>query len=274
MEKKLCFYMPPFPRVKSYYDMIDTAVEYGLNAVEGFCNFEFENPDVESAKKIREYAQSKNVTFQCFSVFVKFAAESETTEKLKRYADVASILGSPFLHHTIVGEYADPSRVLPYKEELFKKGVLAVREIFDYAESIGVRAVYEEQGYIFNGLKGFGSLIEEVDRNVGVVADFGNIYESEDELPEFIEKFSDKIVHAHIKDVKLLESNDGGNGLKTLSGKYMFEAKVGQGDAKVKEGIELLKKIGYDGCYGLEFAASDDNSSFMSDSINLIKSWL
>lgn len=274
MDKKLCFYTPPFPHIKSYYDMIDTAVEYGLNAVEGFCFFEFENPDIEAAKKLREYADKKNVTIPCFSVFAEFATERETIEKLKGYADVAKILGSPFLHHTIVGEFADASKVLPRKEELFQKGVLAVREIFDYAQSIGIRAIYEEQGYIYNGIEGFGRLIEEVDRNVGVVADFGNIYESSDDLLSFIEKFSDKIVHAHIKDVKLLDTNEGGTGFETMNGKYFFDAKVGEGDAKVKEAIELLKKVGYDGYYGLEFAADNDNSPLIRESIDLINTWL
>lgn len=225
-------------------------------------------------KKIREYAESRNVTFPCFSVFLELATEMGIIEKLKKYADVAKILSSPYLHHTVVGEFADPSKVLPYKEELFEKGILAVREVFDYAESIGVRTIYEEQGYIFNGLEGFGRFIDEVDRNVGVVADFGNIYESGDQLPEFIEKFSDKIVHVHIKDVKLLDTNDDGNGFKTMNGKYMFDINIGQGDAKIKEGIELLKRSGYNGYYALEFGANDDNSPLVSDSINIIKSWL
>lgn len=274
MEKKLCFYTPPFPRVKSYYEMIDLAVEFGLYAVEGLNIFEFEKPDVEAAKKLREYADSKNVVIPCFSVFARFAAEKETTQKLKGYADVAKILGSPFLHHTIVGEFADYEKVLSNKEELFKNGVLAVREIYDYAQSIGVQCIYEEQGFIFNGIEGFGRLIKEVDRNVGVVADFGNIYESKDNAPDFIAKFSDKAVHAHIKDVKLLDTNENGKGFKTLAGKYFSEAPVGKGVANVKECINILKKSGYDGYYGLEFGAKEDNSPYMAETIELIKSWL
>ncbi len=274
MTKKMCFYTPPYPGIKSYYDMIDTAVKYNLNAVEGFCFFEFQNPDIEEAKKIKEYADSKNITFPCFSVFVNFAADKENVAKLKGYADVAKILGSPYLHHTIVGEFADPNKVLPYKEELFNKGVEAVREIYDYAQSIGVKAIYEEQGYIFNGVEGFGRFLDEVNRDVGVVADFGNIYESGDDLLDFIKAFGDRVVHAHIKDVTISDTNEDGRGLGTLTGKYFYEAEVGKGDIKVKEAIDLLKKAGYDGYYGLEFAAKDDNSPLIEDSIKLINSWL
>ncbi len=270
--KKLCFYTLPFPKIKSYYDMIDLAAEYGFNAVEGFCILDFENPDEEAAKKIREYADSKNVVFPCFSVYMEFAPAKESIEKLKKYANVAKILGSPYLHHTIIGEFEKSDEILPYKDEYFKKGVEAVREIYDYAQSIGIKAIYEEQGYVFNGVREFGKFLDTVERNVGVVADFGNIYESADDLLDFIKAYGNRVVHAHIKDVHLLDSNDDGKGFDSLTGKFMYEAEPGKGIVKIKEAIDLLKSMGYEGYYGLEFGASDDNSSLMDDSIALIKS--
>ena len=268
MKSKLCFYNPPFPRVKSYYDMIDAAVEHNLSAVEGFCRFDFQIPDTEAAKKIKEYADSKGVIFPCFSVYTDFAAEN--VEMLKGYAEVARILGSPYLHHTIVGEFEDCNKVLPEKESLFKNGVKAVREIYDYSENIGIKTIYEEQGYIFNGVRGFGEFLDAVNRDVGVVADFGNIYESEDDLLDFLKVYANRVVHAHLKDVDLRDTNDG-NGFTTLSGKFFYEAQMGKGVVKTKEAIAILKNAGYDGYYGLEFGASEDSSSLMTDSIKFIE---
>ncbi len=272
MNKKICLYSQPFPRIKSYYDMIDLAADYGLDAVEGYTFMEFEKPDLDMAKKIREYADKKQVTFPCFSVPVKFA--SENIETLKKYADVAKILGSPYLHHTIVTECRNPSNVLSDKEKFFREGIEAVREIYDYAQSIGVKAIYEEQGYIFNGIEGFDRFIKTVGRDVGVVLDLGNIYQSEDGVLEFLEKFRDLIVHVHIKDVKICDHNENGEGFATLSGKYMVDETVGQGVANVQESLRLLKEYGYDGYYALEIGAEEDDSALMTDSINLIKSWL
>ena len=269
MNKKMCFYCPPFPRVKSYYDMIDVAAEYGLTAVEGFSCLEFEFPDEDVAMRIREYADSKNIIFPCFSVFTKSATDN--VEKLKKYARIAKIMGSPYLHHTIVGEYQNSAKVLPYKEELFRTGVEAVREIYDYAESIGIRTIYEEQGYIFNGIKNFGEFLETVDREVGVVADFGNIYESEDDLIDFLKAFAHKVVHAHLKDVILCDNNYDGNGFDSISGKYMYEAEFGKGIVNLKDAIGILKNAGYDGYYGLEFSASENDSPIISKSIKLIE---
>ena len=44
-------------------------------------------------------------------------------EKLKGYAQVAAILGSPYLHHTIANDFLNPDNVTPYKDEFFKRGI-------------------------------------------------------------------------------------------------------------------------------------------------------
>lgn len=276
MLDKVSFYMPPFPRVKSYYDMIDVAVEHGLKSVEGFCNMDFETPDIEAAYKIKEYADKKGVTFPCFSVYINLVGEDadEMKEKLKGYADVAKILGSPYLHHTIANDFSEPDNVVPFKEEFFKKGVETVREIYDYAETLGVKAIYEEQGYLFNSVEGFKRFLDAVDREVGVVADFANIYQSGDKIEDFINAFADRFVHAHIKNVTLTDTNETGEGLKTLAGNYMNEAEVDKGVVDCKKIIDMLKKAGYNGYYGLEFSAKTDDSSAIADALKLIDSWL
>lgn len=268
MNEKICFYSPPFPRVKSYFDMVDVSVEYGLKYIEGFCALDLAEPDVELAKKIKEYADSKGVGFSCFSVYINLVGEdrAEQLERLKGYAQVAAILGSPYLHHTIVNDFMEPNNVLPHKEEYFRLGVEAVREIYDYAKTLGVRTIYEEQGYLFNGVKNFRNFLDTVERDVGVVADFANICQAGDDICDFIEAFSDKMVHAHIKDVVLNDES----GLKTLVGNYMRESVIGTGDIPIKKAIDLLKEKGFDGYYGIEYSAESDDSSVISESLELI----
>jgi sugar phosphate isomerase/epimerase len=274
MNNKICFYTSPFPGIKSYYDMIDVSAEFGLSYLEAFCMFDFETPDLEAAKKIRAYADGKNVKFSCFSVYINLVGSDskEMIEKLKGYADIAAILGSPYLHHTIVCECVEPNKVIPYREEFFEKGIAAVREIYDYAAKLGVKAIYEEQGYLFNGIDGIGRLIDAVDRDIGIVADFGNIAQSGDDLLEFIEKYHDRIVHAHVKDITLTDEPICEYSLKTLTGQFMTEAIISKGDVKIKEAIELLNKHGYNGCYGIEYGARDDNSPVIAESLAYVES--
>ena len=267
MEPKFCYYTPPFPRTRSYRAMIDAACEHGLNAVEGFCSFEFATPDRDVAREIRKYADERGVVFPCFSLYIDMVGEDaeEKMKYLKGYAEVAAILDCPYLHHTVIPEHADPARVLARKDELFEKGVKVVQEIYDYAAPLGVRPVYEDQGYIFNGVRGMTAMIDAVGRDIGVVADFGNIMQADELITDIIPAFADRIVHAHLKDVVNNDIPEGG--LKTLGGKYMHNTPVGQGGVPFAEAFAQLRKIGYDGYFGLEFSAKADDSTAMHDAM-------
>jgi len=87
LKSKVIFYSSPFPYIKSYKQMIDCAIQHGLSAVEGFCHLDLETPDINAAKKIREYADSKNITFPCFSLYSDLTSENseKEIERAKRY---------------------------------------------------------------------------------------------------------------------------------------------------------------------------------------------
>lgn len=263
MNSKIIFYSRPFPYVKTYKQMIDCALSHGLTAVEGFCQFDLETPDTDKAKEIKKYADSKNVIFPCFSLYSNLTSENskEEIERAKRYAEIASILGSPYLHHTITPESVYPKNVLKDKDKHFEKGILAVREIYDFSEKIGVKTIYEDQGYIFNGVDNFRNFLSEVDRDVGVVADFGNIYQSNNSIEEFISAFSNKICHVHIKDISITDCYIKNKSLPSINGKFAIEVEVGKGIINFKKCFKMLKEAGYNGYYSLEYSATDDNSN-------------
>ena len=275
LNNKLTVYSPPFPRLRSYYDVIDFACENGFTSVEPFCMFEFDTPDTEKAHKVKEYADKKGIVFPCFSVYATIMDTDieEETEKLKGFAEVASILGSPYLHHTVVGQIKNPEAVVARKKELLTDGINVVREVYDYAQSLGVKTVYEDQGYIFNGVNGFGEFLDKVDRNVGVVADFGNVCQSGDNIYDFVRAFHDKVVHAHIKDVIVTDEEVDGS-FPALDGRYVQYVAIGKGELDCKGVIDLLKSYGYDGYYGLEYAVTDDNSPVIDEIIKLVNTWL
>ncbi len=273
MDKKLCVYSKPFPRINSNFEKIDIAVEYGMPGVECFNDTDFLTPDEELAKRMKAHADEKNIIFPCFSVYADFSGDDfkDVIEQLKGYARVAKILDCPYLHHTIIPEYFDPDKVTPFKDEYYKKGIECVREIYDYAESIGIKTVFEDQGYIFNGVEVFGNFLADVDRDVGVVADFGNVYESCDNITDFIKAFSDKIVHAHLKDMLVTDEKPSGIYMKSINGKYIVEADFGKGSVDFKGAIDLLKSINYDGYFGLEYFVNDDSSPKYDEAINYVK---
>ncbi|MBR4073555.1 MAG: sugar phosphate isomerase/epimerase [Clostridia bacterium] len=272
MYSKISFYSSPFPWIKSYYDLIDVAAEYGISSIEGFCFFELSVPDIEAARKIKEYSDSKNILFSCFSIYIDLTGDDskEKIELAKRYADVAAALGSPFFHHTIAPEF----NFTKDKEKHFKRGIDAVREIYDYSAKIGIKAIYENQGFLFNGVDNFARFLREVNREIKVVVDFGNIYQSDDSLEEFIEAFAKYVCNVHLKDVFITEENIYGTGHPRISGGYMNETEIGKGSVDFEKCIKMLKKAGYDGHYAIEYGATENNPTTIKEILDLVDNWI
>ncbi len=272
MKDRICLYTPPFRWMDSYRQIIDYAAECGLCAIEGFNNFEFERPDLEKARRIAEYAASKGIRFSCFSVYADLTGDDREAqiEMLKGYAHVAAAVGSPYLHHTIAPDHVTPRRDM--LSVFYERGIAAVREVYDYARELGVRTIFEDQGYVFNGVEGFGKFLREVDRDVGVVIDTGNIFQVDEQPEAFIQAFSHRVCHAHIKNVACSE-NAAPGWLETLGGNY-FDCRRLDGVVNLQHCVELLESTGYQGFYALEFSAGDGGKTAMNDYIDQAASWL
>lgn len=276
MNRQLAFYIQPFPRIDSYYKLIDLAADHGMETVEGFCHMELTEPDTDEAARIRAYADQKGIRFCCFSVFCNIVGEDRDKEiqRLKRFVDVAAILGSPYIHHTIAGEIFDPNRVLPIRDQLFERGINGVREIYDYAAAKNIRAIYEDQGFLFNGVNNFLRFLNEVDRPVGVVADFGNICEVGESVTDFIKACGDRVCHVHLKDVVIVDKAPGEECVTTLDGRKFLEVPIGTGSVDFPTAMRLLKENGYTGYYALEIAASADDSPLIEDALRTVNQYL
>ncbi len=264
MNERITLYTPPFEYINSYFQMVDVAVEYGIKNLETINIFELLTPNVEFAHRLRKYADEKGVKFPCVSVGINLIGEKDgrqNIEMTKKYADVAKILGAPYLHHTIAYEYMNPEVVLSHKEDCFEKGIQAVREIYDYAQNIGIKCIYECQGYIFNNCDNFAKFIETVGRDIGVVADYGNIVFADDVIENFIPAFSDRIVNVHIKDY-LVENKDDTSGWKgyvSSSCKRISNCVLGKGSVNFDLALEKLKKMNYKGLFALEANSKGEN---------------
>lgn len=277
LNTRIAFYTRPYPKIKSWFEMIDEAAKRGMPALEGFTNMELAEPDLEFARKLRTYADEKGVKFCCLSCFCNFGLDNteEQITRMMRYIDVASILGSPFFHHTLVAGYLTPDYVLQSWDALFENAVHAVQLLYDYGQSKNVRLIYEDQGYMFNGVVNYGKFLNAVDRNVGVLLDFGNNYNVDEELDDFLEAYLPRVCHVHIKDVLYAPTPDGmPDSLYTLRGNYFWPVAMGAGIMDHKKYITRLEHAGYTGLYSLEYSAPSDDSSLMDDTIATLSSWL
>lgn len=255
MSIKLALYTPPYEDVKSYFDMVDIASEVGVEYLETLNILDLAVPDVEYAKKLRNYADSNNVKFCCSSVGLNLTESDrfKNIETVKKFIDVAKVLGSPYLHHTIAFAWENPDEIVKKEDLYFERGLEAVHQICDYAKEQGIKILNEEQGFIFNGVNNFNKYVQKLGRDVGVVIDFGNIEFVDEKIEDFIPVFADIILHAHVKDYKYAQNE----GYVTRGHKRIVDCQLGEGDVNIKKACDELKKIGYDGFIALECPAVD-----------------
>lgn len=272
----VCFFSRPYAGLESYYAMIDACTDFGITQLEGFNFMEFSEPNEEAAREIRRYADEKGVRFCCFSAFADLAGEAgeQETERMMAYTRIAAILGAPYMHHTVISEYKDPEKVIPCRQALLEQVAPRIRRIYDYAQTLGILAIYEDQGFVINGVEGFRAFLEQVDRPVGVVADFGNILQMGQTIEPFIRAFAPQIVHVHLKDYRLPDWSGSPEVPRTLDGKELEEVPLGDGCVDSAGAVKLLKQLGYQGLFSMEVTEPADGSLPTEQAIRRVEAWL
>ena len=264
-----CLYGPPLSTITSYKEMVDYAAAHHITHLETLNILDLSTPDLQAAKELKAYADSKGISFPCVSVGINLV-DGDTAaaiETLKGYAHVAKILGSPYLHHTIALNFSQPEYIAANFELFYQRGLAAVREIFDYAAQLGIRTIYEDQGFLFNGRENFTRFLAEIDRNVGVVADFGNIQFVDEHVEDFIPAVADRIVHVHAKDYIVTDGTTRAalpGEYTSRGGNYLRGCLIGQGSVHTDTAFQALQAIGYTGCIALEGdpIGPDEEASF------------
>ena len=275
---KFCLYMPPVSTIRTWKEMVDYAYSHGIQYLETLNLLDLATPDLKVAAELKAYADSKGISFPCVSVGLSLVDEDrkEAVETVKQYADVARILGSPYLHHTIALNFSEPQKIADHFETYYSRGLEAVREIFDYAATLGIRTIYEDQGFLFNGRETFTRFLKDVDRNVGVVADFGNIQFVDEDVENFIPAFADRIVHVHAKDYIV---TPGGSREKeadeytSRGGNYLKGCLIGEGSVHTEAAFQALQAMGYKGFVALEGdpIGPDEEASFCRNMKTIIQ---
>ena len=268
-KSKFCLYAPPVSTISTYKEMVDYAAEHGITKLETLNILDLSTPDLQVAKELKAYADEKGVSFPCVSVGMSLVDDdrAERIEELKRYADIAQILGSPYLHHTIALNFSDPKYIADNFELFYSRGLAAVREIFDYAAQLGIRTIYEDQGFLFNGKENFTRFLKDVDRNVGIVADFGNIQFVDEDVETFIPAFADRIVHVHAKDYIVTPGDSRGieaGEYTSKGGNFLKGCLIGEGSVNTDAAFRALQAMGYQGFVALEGdpIGPDEEASF------------
>ncbi len=234
------------------------AASLGFSAVEFL---EFAKVPVKSkqeARQIREALRARGLSVSCYSMGMTLFGSEEEEKKLLSRLEVIAELGSPLLHHTLALPY-QPIDGRSFDEVMADVLPRALR-VAERARELGVRCIYEEQGYYFNGVRNFGTFYEKIKQysdNVGVCGDFGNILFSGDRSADFIKTFAKEIKHVHLKDYIPTDTPIPGDAcVEYGEGKYLLETTLGDGIVNAEACLQSLRDAGYDGQFAFEINAA------------------
>lgn len=183
------------------------------------------------------------------------AAAQGEIERLCRYADVCAEMGVPYLHHTLI-PVLEPAGVPRDMDAAIDEAAENARVVFDYAQSVNVQCIYEDQGYCVNGIRLFEHFLCALGRPAGVVADLGNILFIGERARDFVGRFAPLIRHVYVKDYLFKDGRadyPGGGWYKTLGGDYLRGTVIGHGVIPFRHVMAQLIDAGYDGWYSMEY---------------------
>ena len=260
-KKRLCLYTPPLPDNTSMLDTIELAETLGLGGIElmNFCR-ELKTPDIDGAARLFNTAKEKDLYVPCLTVNSDIpASPDEAAETLKKYADICAALGIKYLHHTIAKDFRcyDISDIEINRR--FEVCIPAVKQVCEYANSINVIILTENQGFVFNGVSNMRRLYERTGGKIGFIADTGNTLFLDEKPEKFIKEFKNNVYHVHIKDYKIADGDDPDEPVYISRGGMRFtDAEIGTGIIPLDRVINTLNDINYRGMFSLEFNGVKD----------------
>ena len=211
----------------------------------------------ETAAELKKALDAVGMPVCCYSVYATLTGPQadEIEQRLLHCAELCAVLGSPYLHHTLIGPIAPVPANRDLAPGVFEEVMERAGRIAAYAAALGVRCIYEDQGFYFNGLDGLHRLFAALEPHApGFCADVGNCL-FVDELPQpLIDTFHDLTLNVHLKDYSrsCQPPADDTIAYRSFGGTWLADVPPGDGCLDLPD---CIRRIGpaYDGFYSLEY---------------------
>ena len=226
---------------KDFSIQMEGAKKYGLTHIEmrGINGISVGDYDKESIKPIKKQLDENGIKVSAIGSPIGKIRVNEDFDShmvaFKNMLDIAQIVEAKYIrlfsfYPPETGE--DPT---PYRDEVLRR----MNEFVKAAKGTGVMLLHENEKNIYGDIADrCVDLVESIGSdNLRVIFDPANfVHCGEETYPRAFNKLKNYIEYMHIKDAK----RDGGN------------YPSGQGEARVKDILQGLKDMGYDGFLSLE----------------------
>ena len=125
-----------------------------------------------------------------------------------------------------------------------------------WAEELGVELLLEPHGIVTDSVSGMADLLENLghEKHLGICLDTGNSWLGGEEPLDYVKAFGRRIKHVHWKDMPAQWEPRRG----TMYGCGMATIPLGEGVVGIRDVVDALLAIGFDGATTLEIAGAEN----------------
>ena len=224
------------------------------------------------AAEIKAEAEKNNIEISAYVVGANLAKKDEgelecEIKRLKECLDIAHILGAKYFRHDVMYDYKD-FRSFDLALPTIAR---AARAVTEYGESLGIKTMTENHGYICQDSDRVEKLINAVNHpNYGLLADIGNFLCADEDPHRALSRVANLAFMAHAKDFEVHDFKYEG-GFDTRGCKRLVGVSVGSGDVGAEQSVAILKRAGFDGCIDIEYEGSGDCIEGIRQSFEFLK---
>lgn len=260
-------------------EAIDWAASQGAECMELVpFSFRFDDPktrkiDEALIKSTVKRAADAGIQLANYSVLSDLCKEDEAEweaeiARVCHEVDIAAQLGIPRMRHDIsafrrpLGE----NGLEPF-DRLLPRMVEGAKRITEHARQLGLVTMIENHGFFVNGCDRVERVLRGVnDDNYRLLLDTGNIACMDEDPEVAAARLAGQAEAVHLKDFYIRKRDPGdstqfdcgGHWFRSLHGRYLRGAILGQGDLDVWAMLGAIKNAGFDGPLVIEFEGLEE----------------
>ena len=236
---------------KDFAYAIETAKELGFEYIEpevmtgrcllnvyGYCNITSLEDDPMDMRKALEAAGLK---VACLSAHSSLLDTVYGTDYLKKAIRYAYILGAP-----IVNTAEGPKPGWMTDDDAFRIMKYNLDELLRMCANYEITLTIEPHGVYTTNAEGLLKIMSLSDSPyLAINYDTGNVAVAGNDSVETLEAVVQHVKHCHLKDI--VRTQTAGHETGVTAG-----GAIGDGDVDIKGCLDVLKRVGYDGCLSIE----------------------
>ncbi len=251
---------------KNLNQAIDWIADHAKGIEFSGLNLEKDEDPIRKAEAVRKRCEKKGLQIVGYCTGANLLQgtlkeEEAEIERVKREVDVAARLGVKNMRHDVMYGFPKNWKGPKTLNAVLKGVVPAIREIADYAATLGVKTSLENHGFYMQGPDRVEKLLKTVNHpNYGLTIDLGNFLCVDADPVAAVKQLAKYAIHAHIKDFHVKPKTQ----IPTM-GWFMTPTKialrgaiVGHGCIDLASSLKHLKKAGYKGWLSLEFEGIEE----------------